>query len=173
MSNKRIDRLRDKLLARGMASQRPPPVKADPKPEALAMAQRVQPFAEAMYLVLAADGAMGDRERDVLRGAIRTLTDGMLSSASMEAMLADFERGRALQGLESRLDTVAAALYSDRSDAELALGLMAAAGETDGRMATAEQAIILALGERLGIAKPHLQELIYGAEPDQPEAKAE
>lgn len=172
MANKRIDRLRDKLLARGMASQRPPPVKADPNPEVQAMARRVQPFAEAMYLVLAADGAIGERERDVLRGTLRTLTDGMLSSASMEAMLAEFERGRALQGVESRLDTVAAALYSDRSDAELALGLMAAAGETDGRMATAEQAIILALGERLGVAEPRLHELLYGAESDKP-AKAD
>jgi hypothetical protein len=168
MANKRVDRLRDKLLERGTASQRPPPLaaKAEPKPEALAMTQRVRPFAEAMYLVLAADGAIGERERDVLRGAVRSLTDGMLSSASMEAMLAEFERGRALQGVESRLDTVAAALYDDRSDAELALGLMAAAGKADGRMAAAEQAIIVALGERLGIAEPHLRELLCEGEQD-------
>lgn len=162
MADKRIDRLRDKLLARGMASQRPPPMNADPKPEAVAMTQRVRPFAEAMYLVLAADGDMGERERDVLRGALRTLTDGMLSSHAMETMLCEFERARALQGVESRLDTVAAALYDDPSDTELALGLMAAAGETDGRMAAAERAIIMALGERLGVSKPHLQELVYG-----------
>jgi hypothetical protein len=166
MTNKRIDRLRDKLLERGMASQRPPPMNPptneEPKPEAVAMTQRVRPFAEAMYLVLAADGDMGDRERDVLRGALRSLTDGMLSSQAMETMLCEFERARALQGVDSRLDTVAAALYEDPSDAELALGLMAAAGEADGRMDAAEQAIIMALGERLGVSKPHLQELVYG-----------
>jgi tellurite resistance protein len=164
MANQRVDRLRDKLLKRGMASHRPPPMKAEPKPEALAMTERVRPFAEAMYLVLAADGAIGERERDILRGALRSLTDGMLSSASMEAMLSEFERGRALQGVESRLDTVAAALYDDRSDAQLALGLMAAASEADGRRDSAEQAIILALGERLGIGEPDLRELLGGGE---------
>ncbi|HEX4352147.1 MAG TPA: TerB family tellurite resistance protein [Polyangiales bacterium] len=164
MPNKRIDKLRDKLLERGMASYRPPPMNAgtDPNPEALAMTQRVRPFAEAMYLVLAADGDVGERERDVLRGALRSLTDGKLSSASMESLLCEFERARALQGVDLRLDSLAAAFYGDRSDAELALGLMAAAGETDGTMDASEQAIIFALGERLGVAKSELQELLYG-----------
>jgi tellurite resistance protein len=164
MSNKRIERLRDKLLERGMDSRRPPPLGADPRPEVLAMTQRVRPFAQAMYLVLAADGGLRERERDVLRGALRTLTDGLLSSAAMDALLADFERARALQGLEMLLDGVAAALYGDRSDGELALSLMAAAGETDGRLTAAEQAIIIALGQRLGLSQLRLDELLYGGE---------
>ena len=178
MSNKRIERLRDKLLERGMDSQRPPPLNSDARPEVaeltqrvrpsrpevVEMTQRVRPFAEAMYLVLAADGGLRERERDVLRGALRTLTDGLLSSAALDAMLARFERERALQGLDMRLDTVAAALYSDRSDSELALSLMAAAGETDGKLTAAEQAIILALGQRLGLTQQRLDELLYGGE---------
>ena len=164
MSNKRIERLRDKLLERGMDSQRPPPLNGEPRPEVVEMAQRVRPFAEAMYLVFAADGGLGERERDVLRGALRTLTDGLLSSAALNAMLARFERERALQGLELRLDTLAASLYSDRSDAELALSLMAAAGETDGELNAAEQAVIFALGQRLGLSQQRLEELLYGAD---------
>jgi tellurite resistance protein len=164
MSNKRIERLRDKLLERGMDSQRPPPMNAEPRPEVVEMAQRVRPFAEAMYLVLAADGGLRERERDVLRGALRTLTDGLLSSSAMDAMLSKFERERAIQGLDMRLDAVAAALYSDRSDSELALSLMAAAGETDGRLTAAEQSIIIALGQRLGLSQLRLNELLYGAE---------
>ena len=54
-------------------------------------------------------------------------------------MVSEFERLRALQGIDMRLDAVAASLYSDRSDGELALSLMAAAGETDGRLSAAGQ----------------------------------
>lgn len=164
MSNKRIERLRDKLLERGMDSQRPPPLNPEPRPEVVEMTRRVRPFAEAMYLVLAADGGLRERERDVLRGALRTLTDGLLSSAAMDAMLAEFERMRAFQGLDMRLDAVAASLYSDRSDGELALSLMAAAGETDGRLSASEQTIIISLGQRLGLSQLRLNELLYGGE---------
>jgi uncharacterized membrane protein YebE (DUF533 family) len=164
MSNKRIERLRDKLVDRGMASHRPPPMNVQPGPEALAVLQRVRPFAEAMYLVLAADDEIDGRERDVLRGALRTLTDGLISTTSMEGLLTEFARARTRDGLELRLDDVASALYGDPHDAELVLGLMAAAAEADGRLGSAEQAIIMALGERLGIADAHLYELLYGGE---------
>jgi uncharacterized tellurite resistance protein B-like protein len=164
MSNKRIERLRDKLVDRGMASLRPSLPPTEPGPEALAMLQRVRPFAEAMYLVLAAEHDIAERERNVLRGALRTLTDGVLSTASMETMLGNFERARERDGVDVRLDALAAALYGDPSDAELALGLMAAAAEADGRLGASEQSIILALGERLGVAAGHLQELLYGGE---------
>jgi tellurite resistance protein len=167
MSNKRIERLRDKLVDRGMASHRPPPLNPQPGPEALAILQRVRPFAEAMYLVLAADGEIDERERDVLRGALRTLTDGLLSTTSMEELLTEFAKARARHGLELRLDDVASALYGDPNDAELVLGLMAAAAEADGRLGAAEQSIIIALGDRLGIAHAHLYELLYGGEADQ------
>jgi len=116
-----------------------------------------------MYLVLSAERDIEERERDVLRGALRILTDGLVSTSSMDELLAEFESARARDGVDVRLDALAAALYGDPNDAELALGLMAAAAETDGRLGTAEQAIILALGERLGVATAHVQNLLYGA----------
>jgi uncharacterized membrane protein YebE (DUF533 family) len=163
MTNKSIERLRDKLMKRGMAaSHRPPPLEPEWGPQMQAITQRVRPFAEAMYLVLAADGDIDERERDVLRGALRTLTDGQLSTRAMASMLGDFARLRSRDGVELRLDSVAAALYGDRKDAELVLGLMAAAAETDGQVGSGEQSIIMTLGERLGVAVRHLEELLYG-----------
>jgi len=162
MTNPQIERLRDALLRRGtVASRPPPPPQSGMKPEQLELARRVRPFAEAMYLVIAADSDVADRERDVLRGALRALTDGTLSSAALEAMLSDFERARARDGLELRLDAVASALYGDHTDAELALKLSIAATLVDGRLDAREQAVVHALAERLGISQTQVAELIY------------
>jgi tellurite resistance protein len=158
MVNKRIARLRDKLLARGTPSVLPPPLGAHP--DARAFNERLRPFAEAMYLVLAADGEIGERERDVLRGALRSLSDGVLSSSAMNTMLEDFAIARTRDGVESRLDSVASALYADRADARLALGLAAASAEAEGGLAAQERQVIVALAERLGIAGGELQELL-------------
>ena len=50
-----------------------------------------------MYLVMAADAQIADPERAALRGALRILTEGKLSSAAMEAMLAGRARTREAQ----------------------------------------------------------------------------
>ena len=112
-----------------MRTSRPPPGASGAfKPEQLELARRVRPFAEVMYLVVAVNSDVGERERDVLRGALRTLTDNLLSSAVLDRMLGEFEAARATEGLEPRLDAVASALYGDPADAELALELATAAG---------------------------------------------
>lgn len=161
MSSARMERLREKLLSRGLPSYRPPPLATDaPKPELTEMVRRVRPFAEAMYLVIAADADIAERERDVLRGALRTLTDGTLSSAVMESLLREFEQARARQGSELRLDAVASALYGDPADAELALGLAIAAGEVDHGLDAREQVLVFALAERLGIPRARVDALL-------------
>jgi tellurite resistance protein len=163
MSSVRIERLRDTLLRRGMVTSSPPP-SAGPvtfKPEQLELARRVRPFAEAMYLVVAVDSNVGDRERDLLRGALRTLTDNMLSSAVLDTMMREFESARGREGIEQRLDAIASALYWDPFDAELALELAIAAAEVDGRLDAREQSILKALAERLGISERHVDELLH------------
>jgi tellurite resistance protein len=147
-----------------MVTSRPPPpnVAVTFKPEQLELARRVRPFAEAMYLVIAVDSDVGERERDVLRGALRTLTDNLLSSAVLETMLGEFESARASEGIEQRLDAVASTLYWDPNDAELALELAIAAAEVDGRLDAREQSILHALAGRLGISTEHVDELLNG-----------
>jgi hypothetical protein len=164
MSSPQIERLRTTLLRRGMIVSRPPPP-ASPrpwKPEQLELARRVRPFAEAMYLVIGAGADIGERERDVLRGALRTLTDGVLSSSVLEKMLEEFETARAGEGTEARLDAVASALYWDATDAELAVKLAIAGAEVDGRLDAREQSVVHALATRVGISDKHLEELLEG-----------
>jgi tellurite resistance protein len=163
MTRPPISRLRDALLRRGTKRSTPPPpvgASGSLKPEQLALARRVRPFAEAMYLVIGADAEVGERERDVLRGALRTLTDNMLSSTALDHMLAAFEEARAREGLEPRLDDVASELYGDRTDSELALELAIAAASVDGRLDAREQMVAHALADRLGIAAAHVDALM-------------
>lgn len=164
MSSPQIERLRTTLLRRGMLTSRPPPpAAARPwKPEQLELARRVRPFAEAMYLVIGANADIEERERDVLRGALRTLTDNLLSSTVLETMLGEFEAARAEEGTEARLDAVASALYWDATDAELAIKLAIAGAEVDGQLDAREQSVVHALATRLGISDKHLEELLDG-----------
>jgi tellurite resistance protein len=168
MASKRIERLRDKLLARGRPSLSPPPSDADKvtgqTPELRALAERVRPFAEVMYLVLATDSHISTPERDVLRGALRSLTEGALSTNALDAMLEEFEQLRERQGLELRLDNLASQLYADRADARLALGLATAAADSDQGVGPDERAVIVALAERLRISDAELQALLRQGE---------
>ena len=169
MSNPQIERLRATLLRRGMLASLPPPVPSESsaattpwKPEQLELAFRVRPFAEAMFLVIGAKADIGERERDALRGALRTLTDNLLSGEALDKMLAEFEIARAEEGPEARLDAVASALYWDAADADLALKLAIAAAEVDGRLDAREQVIVHALAARLRVSDARLAELLEG-----------
>jgi tellurite resistance protein len=162
MSSTRIQRLRDKLVGQGRPSIVPapwPPAEGQGG-AADVLYSRLRPVAEAMYLVMAADTQIGDRERAALLGALRILTEGKLSSAAMDAMLAEFARELARQGRELRLDHVASALYGDAADVELALALVAAASLADGHASDAEYATIEALADRLGLAPERVRALI-------------
>jgi uncharacterized membrane protein YebE (DUF533 family) len=162
MSGTRIERLRDQLLRQGRPSMVPapwPPAEAQ-RGAANVLYGRLRPIAEAMYLVMAADSQIGDPERATLRGALRMLTEGKLSSAAMEAMLAEFGRDLANDGRELRLDAVASTLYGDAADVELALALVAAAALADGQAGEAERSTIEALAERLGVPAERMRSLI-------------
>jgi len=159
MASKRIERLRDKLLARGRPSLSPR-ASVSLTPELQALAERVRPFAEVMYLVLATDAKITENERDVLRGALRSLTEDALSTSALDAMLGEFEQLRERQGVEVRLDHLASQLYGDRADARLALSLATAAADSDEGVGPAERAVIAALAERLRISHEELQALL-------------
>ena len=159
MASKRIERLRDKLLARGRPTLSPSP-SPSPSPELQALAERVRPFAEVMYLVLATDSKITENERNVLRGALRSLTEDALSTSALDTMLTDFEQLRELQGVDVRLDHLASQLYGDRADAKLALGLATAAADSDEGIGPEERAVIAALAERLRMSDEELQALL-------------
>jgi tellurite resistance protein len=159
-----LERLKNQLLSGGSRpSLRPTPWSGNSAPpEAQAAYQRIRPFAEAMYLVMAADGRLNDRERTTLRGALRSLTAGVLGTSAMESMLSEFERLLAAQGLELRLDDVASRIYGEPEDRELALVLAATVAFADDRTDSAEQRTIEALSERLGVGRERLESLLSG-----------
>jgi tellurite resistance protein len=162
MTRARIERLRDRLEQQGQPTVRPPSMGASvpTSPEVDAMYARVRPLAEVMFLVMTADETVGHRERDTLRGAIRTLTGGVLSSTAMEKMISEFEDSVMREGVDVRLDYVASVLYGDRDDSELALSLAAAVAVADEPLVPAEQATIEELALRLGVSKERLRELV-------------
>lgn len=164
-SGKTLDRLKDQLLTGGSRpSIAPRPwSKESERPEAEAAYQRIRPFAEAMYLVMSADGALDDRERNSLRGALRSLTNGALGTGAMQAMLDEFENLLRRDGLELRLDDVAARLYPEREDRELALALAATVAISDDHFVEVERQAITSLAERLGVGKRRLDALLSGA----------
>ncbi|HEY6562800.1 MAG TPA: TerB family tellurite resistance protein [Polyangiaceae bacterium] len=166
MNFARIARLREKLLAAGQPSIRPPPPGPEEPlpPERGALYARVQPLAEVMFLVMSADGAIASDERAALLGMLRTLTDGALSSREMAQMLDDFGEGLAREGVEQRLDTLAARLYGEPEDRELALALAAATVLTDEQVQPGEAAILSSLAERLGVPEARARSLIEQTE---------
>ena len=169
MSRARIERLRDKLLEAGRPSLLPPAPAASAitpregeRPETRALYARVAPLAEVMFLVMTSDDSIAAPERDTLRGMLRTLTDGALSSSAMEQMLSDFEAALAHEGVEQRLDTVAAQLYSEPDQRELALALAATAALADDRLRSSERSVLDGLAERLGVTPERVRALVTG-----------
>ena len=133
------------------------------RPEAEAAYQRIRPFAEAMYLVMSSDGALDEREQNTLRGALRSLTSGALGTSAMAAMLSEFEQLLERDGLELRLDDVAARLYPEQEDRELGLTLAATVAIADEHLGGAERETIVSLSQRLGVSKQRLEALLSGA----------
>ena len=164
MSSSRFERLRDRLLARSAGQTVPPLPHGAGSAELSVLVQRVRPFAEAMYLVISADAAISARERDVLRGALRTLTEDRLGSEVQEAMLTEFEQLHARDGVELRLDAIASEIYADRRDAELALVLAIIAADVDGRLEKREREVVAALAQRLGVKPSELDTLLLEAQ---------
>jgi tellurite resistance protein len=157
----RIERLRDRLLRRGARSVAPAPWSLGAaRPGARAAYERILPFGEVIYVVIAADGVLTSEERDALRGALRYLTQGELGTQAAEAMVEQFEHDLKRDGVEVRLDQIAARVYSDPDDRELALSLALAVAVADGNTDPAEEAAITGLAERLGYSPKRLAALL-------------
>lgn len=156
--SRRIELLRDRLLRRG---ERPTISSAwslsMAPPSAQAAYDRILPYAEAIYLVIAADGVHTPEERDALLGAIRYLTEGELGAQAAEHMIARFQSNLERDGLEVRLDDVASRVYGEPEDRELALSLAAAVAAAGGQAGPTEERTIEGLAERLGFSRSRLQ----------------
>lgn len=168
-----IERLRDALLQSG---RRPSVVLSSAyetltregllSPEEASALSRVDPLAEVMFLMMAADGKVADSERDAVRGAIRGLTNDLLRSGTINVMLESYAQRLAEQGRDARLRELASELGEEQSEAEAAFALSAAVALADDEVTDDENDFINQLAEWFGIAPERAAELLDQLEGD-------
>jgi tellurite resistance protein len=169
LSSSTIGRLRDQLQTRG---QRPSIALGDVSKltpdaaELLAATAEFGPICEAMYLMMSADGSIGDVEKDVLRGALRNLSQDSVRTAHIDAMLEQAAKQAAEQGREARLREVIEALHDDPARGEVAFVLAAAIAFADNAIADEENETLNQFAEGLGIDDARATELLDSVEAD-------
>jgi len=129
-------------------------------PEESGALDRVDPLAETMFLMMAADGTVSEVERDAVRGAIRGLTDNLLRSGTIDVMLEGYAKRLAEQGRDARLHEIAEQLSEEPSEAEGAFALAAAIALADDEIDDAENELVNQLAEWFGIAPSRAEEIL-------------
>ena len=115
-----------------------------------AVLNRVAPIAEALYLVMSADGVCSFDERLALRGALRTMTDDELSKPAIAALLDRFDSSLEDEGLCARMSRVAAQIAVDRADSRATVELAAALILADDEVTESEREVLQQLAEETG-----------------------
>ncbi|HSY23370.1 MAG TPA: TerB family tellurite resistance protein [Polyangiaceae bacterium] len=169
LSNSTLARLRDQLRERGQRPSLVLPNMQKLSPDAaalLATTTEYGPLCEAMYLMMSADGHITNNERDVLKGALRNLSDDAVPSAHIEAMLDAASRSVAEFGRDARLAEVVDQLRDDPARAEVAFVLAAAIAFADNAIADEENETLSRFAEGLGIDEGRADTLLDGVEAD-------
>lgn len=157
-----VRRIRDQLLANGRPSLVP---SADFDLDGLApfetaSLERIAPLAELLFLMMSADGRFEDAEVDTIRGAVRTLTDGLLRGSTADKLVERFRAALAADGLDERLTVVTGLIAADREDAEVGVMLAASVALADGSVGDEERSLFDEVIASLGIGRKRLDELL-------------
>jgi len=128
--------------------------------EEIAALNRVDPLAETMFLMMAADGTLADSERDAVRGAIRGLTDNVLRSGTIKVMLEKYQERLEQEGREERLRQIAEEIADEPHEAEGAFALAAAVALADDDVAEEENEFINQLAEWFGISEERASQIL-------------
>lgn len=121
--------------------------------------RRFEALFEAMYLMIEVDGEVADSEREVLRGAVRGLTDNAVRTAHIETLIEGC-RERAKAGTKARLEAIAPTLKEDPALVEAAFSLAAAIAFADQEIKDAENELINDLADALGLDGDRAEELL-------------
>jgi uncharacterized tellurite resistance protein B-like protein len=161
---KTLTRIRDHLLDLGA----PPSTKfltagegdadpfgGDPEPES-----RFGALFETMYLMVVADGDVAAAERDVLRGAMRTLTANSIRTAQIDAMFDTCKEKLDGASIAGRIADIAPILKNDKVLLEAAFSLAAAIAFADEDIHDAENDLINDLAEAFDIDSERADELL-------------
>lgn len=121
--------------------------------------RRFEALFEAMFLMIAVDGDFAESEREVLRGAVRGLTDNAVRTAHIDKL---FEQCRDSwkEGLQVRLAAIAPILKEDPALVEAAFSLAAAVAFADSDIKDEENTLINDMAEALGIEGERADELL-------------
>lgn len=168
-----ITRLRDALLQSG---RRPSTVMSSAyetltregmlSGEEMAALNRIDPLAETMYLMMAADGKIADQEKDAVRGAIRGLTDDLIRTGTINVMIENYQKQLEASDRDTRLQEIAETLAEDASEAEGAFALAAAVALADDEVAEEENALINQLADWFGISDDRANAILDQLEED-------
>jgi len=157
-----VQRLRDALVHSGStapaADGEIPYPEGDPRRDAAL--ERFYPFAETLYLVMMIDGDADASELDAIRGAMRILSNGLLSDSTLDAIFQRCTERAAARGAAACLREVGARLAGDRLDRETAFTLAAAVALADNELRAAESAMIDDICEWFGISGRRAQALL-------------
>jgi uncharacterized tellurite resistance protein B-like protein len=119
-----------------------------------------------MYLRMSADGAVSADEREVLRGALRNLSDDTVRSAHIEKLLDDAKQRAETEGRDKRLAAVAEELADDKARGEVAFVLAAAIAFADNAIADQENELLNSFAELVGLDEARANELLDAMETD-------
>ncbi|MDA1076859.1 MAG: TerB family tellurite resistance protein [Proteobacteria bacterium] len=150
INTRTIRRLRDNLLQSAVqfagsdAQPAPPAIRA-------AIARRLAPFAEIMYLTMVADGEVAPAEQASLTAALQILADGQFDPQELDALFENFAFTAREVGVEERIMAIGAILGADRDDRETAFTLAAAVAVADEAVDVRENALINLVREYFGI----------------------
>ena len=166
LSTSTVVRLRDQLRSAGQNGMVSVGT-TEPSAEDLAMLEaEYGPLCEAMYLMMSADGDIAREELEVLGGALRNLSGGVLDGDMIERLLDHAKSNAEKQGRDSRLRQVIADLASDKARAEVAFVLAAAIAFADDTIADEENETLDTIAEGLGIDEKRADELLDAVEKD-------
>jgi hypothetical protein len=135
-------------------------------PEEAAAVQSIEPVLETMFLMMAADGQLGDEERVVIRGAVRELTEGYVRSSTIEVLLENYEQNLARDGQAARIEDIALKLSGDAAGAESAFVLAAAVAFADEDIQAAENELLNDFADKVCISEDRANELLDQLEAD-------
>ena len=177
LKTRTIERLRDALLESG---RRPSVVMSSAyetltregllSPEEVAALNRVDPLAETMFLMMAADGTLSDVEQEAVRGGIRGLTDDALRTGTITVMIENYQRRLEAEGRDERLRQIAEQISEETSDAESAFALAAAVALADDDVSEEENAFINQLAGWFGIDPERSTAILDQLESDKTDA---
>jgi len=135
-------------------------------PEERTAVQGIDPIVETMFLMMAADGTVGEDEYNVIRGAVRELTENSIRTTTLNAMLESYQQALEKEGQQARIESIAHRLGDDEAGCESAFVLAAAVAFADEVIDDTENELLNTFAEAIGLSEDRANELLDELEGD-------